>query len=169
MVWEATHRITLKDVGLVNRIALWLADVLSDPSSPLTTEQMGHYRLVAHWFPDGQQALDRIERIYREDRPEICDALYLSLIVACVDKILSDTRPKTVTGVRDNTAISSTNISGFSIPKRSALLEHSGHIFKIYSLLMVLCCLLVGCRVSPTTEAGMSKASAICTTKKHDS
>jgi hypothetical protein len=28
--------------------------------------------------------------------------LYISLIVACVDKILSDTRPKTVTGVVKN-------------------------------------------------------------------
>jgi hypothetical protein len=83
-------------------IALWLADVLSDPSSPLTTEQMGHYRMITNWFPDGQQALDRIERIYRKDRPEICDELYISLIVACVDKILSDTRPKTVTGVVKN-------------------------------------------------------------------
>jgi hypothetical protein len=83
-------------------IALWLADMLSDPSSPLTAEQMSHYRLVAHWFPDGQDALDRIEKIYREDRPEICDELYLSLIVACVDKILGDTRPKTVTGVVKN-------------------------------------------------------------------
>lgn len=80
-------------------IALWLADMLSDPSSPLTTEQMGHYRMITNWFPDGQQALDRIERIYRKDRPEIADELYISLIVACVDKILSDTRPKTVTGV----------------------------------------------------------------------
>src|ERR1700731_1879336 len=83
-------------------IALVLADMLSDPSSPLTTEQMGHYRMITNWFPDGQQALDRIERIYRKDRPEIADELYISLIVACVDKILSDTRPKTVTGVVKN-------------------------------------------------------------------
>jgi hypothetical protein len=83
-------------------IALWLADVLSDPSAPLNAEQMSHYRLVAHWFPDGQDALDRIERIYREDRPEIADELYISLIVACVDKILGDSRPKTVTGVVKN-------------------------------------------------------------------
>jgi hypothetical protein len=59
---------------------------------------MGHYRLITNWFPDGQQALDRIERIYRKDRPEIADELYISLIVACLDKILGDTRPKTVTG-----------------------------------------------------------------------
>jgi hypothetical protein len=64
----------------------------------LTVEQMGHYRLINGWFQDGQQALDRIERIYREDRPEIADELYISLIVLCLDKILRDTRPKTVTG-----------------------------------------------------------------------
>jgi hypothetical protein len=39
--------------------------------------------------------LDRIERIYREQKLE----LYISLIVACLDKILGDTRPKTITGV----------------------------------------------------------------------
>jgi hypothetical protein len=77
---------------------MWLADVLSDPSSPLTTEQMAHYRMVPNWFPDGQEALDRIERIYRKHNPELCDELYLSLIVACLDKILSDMRPKTATG-----------------------------------------------------------------------
>jgi hypothetical protein len=79
-------------------IALWLADVLSDPSAPLTTEQLNHYRMVLHWFPDGQEALDRIERIYREDRPEIADELYISLVCLCLDRILSDTRPKTATG-----------------------------------------------------------------------
>jgi hypothetical protein len=77
---------------------MWLADVLTDPSAPLTTEQLNHYRLVPAWFPDGEEALDRIERIYREHNPELCDELYLSLIVACLDKILGDTRPKTATG-----------------------------------------------------------------------
>ena len=43
--------------------------------------------------------LDRIERIYREQKRELCDEIYISLIVACLDKILDDTRPKTVTGV----------------------------------------------------------------------
>ena len=80
-------------------IANWLADQLTRSDCPLTVEQMGHYRLINGWFQDGQQALDRIERIYREDRPEIADELYISLIVLCLDKILSDTRPKTVTGV----------------------------------------------------------------------
>jgi hypothetical protein len=80
-------------------IALWLADVLSDPSTPLTAEQMAHYRLLTNWFPDGPIALERIERIYREHKSEICDELYISLIVACLDKILGDTRPKTITGV----------------------------------------------------------------------
>jgi hypothetical protein len=43
--------------------------------------------------------LDRIERFYREQKPELSDELYISLIVACLDKILGNTRPKTVTGV----------------------------------------------------------------------
>jgi hypothetical protein len=54
--------------------------------------------MVPNWFPDGQEALDRIERIYRKHNPELCDELYLSLIVAYLDKILSDMRPKTATG-----------------------------------------------------------------------
>ena len=29
----------------------------------------------------------------------MCDELYISLIVACLDKILGDTRPKTITGL----------------------------------------------------------------------
>jgi len=80
-------------------IALWLADVLTDPSCPLTNEQMCHYRMITNWFPDGPIALDRIENIFRGGQPELCDELYISLIVACLDKILGDTRPKTVTGV----------------------------------------------------------------------
>ena len=79
-------------------IANWLADQLTRSDCPLTVEHMGHYRLINGWFQDGQQALDRIERIYREDRPEIADELHISLIVLCLDKILGDTRPKTVTG-----------------------------------------------------------------------
>jgi hypothetical protein len=89
-------------------IALWLADVLSDPSSPLTTEQMAHYRMVPNWFPDGQEALDWIERIYREHNPELCDELYISLICLCLDKILSDTRPKTATGAVKKKSVKST-------------------------------------------------------------
>jgi len=80
-------------------IALWLADVLTDPSCPLTNEQMCHYRLISHWLPDGPIALDRIENIFRGGQAELCDELYISLIVACIDKILGDTRPKTVTGL----------------------------------------------------------------------
>ncbi len=79
-------------------IALWLADVLSDPSAPLTSETMAHYRMITNWFPDGPIALDRIENIFRGGQSELCDELYISLIVACLDKILGDTRPKTVTG-----------------------------------------------------------------------
>ena len=80
-------------------IALWLADVLTDPSCPLTNDQMCHYRLITNWLPDGPIALDRIENIFRGGRAELCDELYLSLAVACLDKILGDTRPKTVTGL----------------------------------------------------------------------
>jgi hypothetical protein len=80
-------------------IALWLADVLSDPSAPLTSETMAHYRMMTNWFPDGPIALDRIENIFRGGQPELCDELYISLIVACLDRILGDTRPKTITGV----------------------------------------------------------------------
>ncbi len=80
-------------------IALWLADVLSDPAAPLTSETMAHYRMMTNWFPDGPIALDRIENIFRGGQAELCDELYISLIVACLDKILGDTRPKTITGV----------------------------------------------------------------------
>src|SRR5258707_9718871 len=79
-------------------IALWLADVLTDPACPLTNEQMCHYRMITNWLPDGPQALDRIERIYRQHMPEMADELYLSLAVACLEKLLGDTRPKTATG-----------------------------------------------------------------------
>jgi hypothetical protein len=79
-------------------IGHWLTDKLTSPDCPLTVEQLNHYRMVLRWFPDGAEALDRIERIYREDRPEIADELYISVITLCLDRILSDTRPKTATG-----------------------------------------------------------------------
>jgi hypothetical protein len=97
VLWEQPQ-IAHRDERNVNRSRCGFADVLSDPSAPLTTQQMGHYRVITNWFPDGQEALDKIEGIYRKHNPELCDELYLSLIVACLDRILSDTRPKTVTG-----------------------------------------------------------------------
>jgi hypothetical protein len=96
---KVRRRFRPKEGAPAKGIANWLADQLTRSDCPLTAEQMGHYRLINGWFQDGQQALDRIERIYREDRPEIADELYISLIVLCLDKILGDTRAKTATGV----------------------------------------------------------------------
>jgi hypothetical protein len=90
MVWGTKHTSTRKGARLLNRSRCGSP---TNSLDPLTTEQMAHYRLITDWFPDGQQALDRIERICREDSTE----LYLSLVVASVDKIPSDSRPKTVT------------------------------------------------------------------------
>jgi hypothetical protein len=65
----------------------WLADKLTEPSCPLTTEEMNHLRMVTAYFPEGSETADKIDRIFG-DKPALRQAILLSTIVACLDRLL---------------------------------------------------------------------------------
>ncbi len=60
----------------------WLADKITDPSCPLTTEEMNHLRMVTAYFPEGRETADKIDRIFG-DKPALRQAILLSTIVTC--------------------------------------------------------------------------------------
>jgi hypothetical protein len=66
----------------------WLADKITDPSCPLTTEKMNQLRLVTAYFPEGRETAEKIDRIFG-DKPVLRQAIVLSTIVACLDRLLA--------------------------------------------------------------------------------
>jgi hypothetical protein len=67
----------------------WLTDKITDPSSPLTTEEMNHLRMVGVYFSEGREIADKIDRMF-SDEPELRKELYLTTIVSCLDRLLND-------------------------------------------------------------------------------
>ena len=65
----------------------WLADKITDPSRPLTTEEMNHLRMVTAYFPEGRETADKIDRMF-SDKPALRQAILLSTIVVCLDRLL---------------------------------------------------------------------------------
>ena len=66
----------------------WLADKLTDPSCPLTTEEMNHLRMVSAYFPEGRETAEKIDRMFA-DKPALRQAILLSTIVTCLDRLLA--------------------------------------------------------------------------------
>jgi len=79
----------LQDEGdrIQRTIINWLADKLTDPSCPLTTEELNHLRMVTAYFPEGRETADKIDRIFG-DTPELRQTILLSTIVTCLDRLL---------------------------------------------------------------------------------
>ena len=79
----------LQDEGNRIRRAIidYLTDKLTDPSCPLTTEQLNHLRMVTAYFPEGRETAEKIDRIFA-DKPELRTAILLSTIVTCLDRLL---------------------------------------------------------------------------------
>ena len=79
----------LQDEGdrIRNSIIDWLTDKLTEPSCPLTTEEMNHLRMVTAYFPEGREIADTIDRIFG-DKPALRQAILLSTIVVCLDRLL---------------------------------------------------------------------------------
>jgi hypothetical protein len=46
----------------------WLADKITDPSGPLTTEEMNHLRMVTAYFPEGRETAEKIDRIFGDTK-----------------------------------------------------------------------------------------------------
>jgi hypothetical protein len=67
----------------------WLADEFTDPSCPLTTEQLNHLRMVGVYFREGREIADKIDRMFA-DTPELRKEILLSTIVSCLDRLLND-------------------------------------------------------------------------------
>jgi hypothetical protein len=65
----------------------WLADKLTDPSCPLTTEEMNHLCMVSAYFPEGRETAEKIDRMF-SDKPALRQAILLSTIVTCLDRLL---------------------------------------------------------------------------------
>jgi hypothetical protein len=66
----------------------WLADEFTDPTCPLTTEQLNHLRMVTAYFPEGRETADKIDRIFG-DTPELRPAILPSTIVTCLGRLLA--------------------------------------------------------------------------------
>jgi hypothetical protein len=66
----------------------WFADKITDPFCPLTTEEMNHLRTVTAYFPEGRETVEKIDRIFA-DKPELRQAILLSTIVTCLDRLLA--------------------------------------------------------------------------------
>jgi hypothetical protein len=65
----------------------WLSDKLTEPSRPLTTQEMNHLRMVTAYFPEDRETADKIDRIFG-DTPELRQTILLSTIVTCLDRLL---------------------------------------------------------------------------------
>jgi hypothetical protein len=80
----------LQDEGdrIQRTIINWLADKLTDPSCPLATEEMNHLRMVTAYFPEGRETADKIDRMF-SDKPALRQAILLSTIVTCLDRLLA--------------------------------------------------------------------------------
>jgi hypothetical protein len=78
-----------QDEGTPTRTTIinWLADKITDPSCPLTTEELNHLRMVTAYFPEGRETADKIDRIFGE-KPALRQAILLSTIVTCLDRLL---------------------------------------------------------------------------------
>jgi hypothetical protein len=74
------------------RVINYLADMLTEPSCPLTTEQVNHLRMVTAYFPEGRETAEKIDRIFADKR-ELRKELYLATIVSCLDRLLNDPPP----------------------------------------------------------------------------
>jgi hypothetical protein len=66
----------------------WLADKITAPSCPLTTEEMNHLRMVTAYLSEGRKTADKIDRIFG-DKPALRQAILFSAIVACLDRLLA--------------------------------------------------------------------------------
>jgi len=76
------------DVGRTRRAVIdWLSDKLTEPSCPLTTQEMNHLRMVTAYFPEDRETADKIDRIFG-DTPELRQTILLSTIVTCLDRLL---------------------------------------------------------------------------------
>ena len=84
------NKTQLQDEGdkIRREIIDWLTDKLTEPSCPLTTEQMNHLRMVTAYFPEGQETAEKIDRIFA-DKPAPRQAILLSTIVTCLDRLLA--------------------------------------------------------------------------------
>jgi hypothetical protein len=58
-------------------IITWLADKITDPSCPLTTEEMNHLRMVSAYFPEGREIADKIDGIFG-NKPALRQPLFKS-------------------------------------------------------------------------------------------
>jgi hypothetical protein len=84
------NKTQLQDEGdkIRREIIDWLTDKLTEPSCPLTTEQMNHLRMVTAYFPEGRETAEKIDRIFA-DKPAPRQAILLSTIVTCLDRLLA--------------------------------------------------------------------------------
>ena len=87
MVRNRTQQAQAEGNRIRREIIDWLTDKFTDPTSPLTTEEMNHLRMVTAYFPEGREAADKIDRIFG-DKPELRQAILLSTIVTCLDRLL---------------------------------------------------------------------------------
>jgi hypothetical protein len=53
---------------------------------------MKHLRMVTAYFPEGRETADKIDRIFG-DKPTLQQALLLSTMVTCLDRLLLNCEP----------------------------------------------------------------------------
>ena len=69
-----------------NKIANSLLETITSPDSPVSREELGHFRLVAAYFNAGK-AIDAFIGS-AVDRPELHSELLVSMIVECLNRLL---------------------------------------------------------------------------------
>ena len=66
----------------------WLTDKFTEPSCPLTTDEMNHLRMVTAYFPEGRETANKIDRIFA-DKPALRKEILLSTIITCLDRLIT--------------------------------------------------------------------------------
>jgi hypothetical protein len=74
------------------RIVDALTDVITDPSSEITSESLGHFRMTAFYF-DIRQSLERM-LVFCEDKPDVQAELTVAAIVVLLDRLIRTSEPK---------------------------------------------------------------------------
>jgi hypothetical protein len=70
------------------RVLDYLADCLTSPANPATAEQLREFKMTSHYFPDLQQAIEKVERVFA-DKEDLRRAIMLAAAYELIERLLA--------------------------------------------------------------------------------
>jgi hypothetical protein len=76
------------------RVLDYLLEYLTSPNSPMTVEQQNEFSALLFFLePEIGKQLDRLKRVYQDEKPDIYKALLLATAVRCLNLALESPPP----------------------------------------------------------------------------